>query len=96
MDTLWATWLVRIAGLYLALGLGFAIPFLIIGVNKIDAAARGSGWGFRLIILPGTIALWPLLLWRWLSGAKTRPEENNPHRTAARRHSAPAGKEAAS
>ncbi|MDZ7267946.1 MAG: hypothetical protein ONB48_10410 [candidate division KSB1 bacterium] len=95
MHMLWADWLVRIAGCYLAFGLAFALPFLTIGVNKIDAAARGAGWGFRLIIIPGTIALWPLLLWRWLAGAKTPPEENNPHRAAARQRSAPAGKEAA-
>ena len=47
---------------YLAGGLVFAIFFLSKGLEKTDPAAHGTGWGFRLIILPGTIALWPVLL----------------------------------
>ena len=47
---------------YLIAGFLFAIPFLWKGVGQIDEAAKGSGLGFRIIILPGAIVFWPLLL----------------------------------
>ena len=71
-------------GLYLTVGLLFGIPFVWRGVHRIDPAAPGSTWGFRLIILPGVVALWPLLALRWLRG-KPPAEERNAHRRAARR-----------
>ena len=55
-----------ILGVYLALGLLFGIAFITAGVQRIDHTAVGSRLGFRLLILPGTAALWPLLLTRWL------------------------------
>jgi hypothetical protein len=74
-------------GVYLACGLVFAIPFVIVGVKKIDPhAARGS-WGFRLLIIPGAMAFWPLLLRRWAQGASEPPEECNAHRRLAQENS---------
>ena len=59
--------IVLIPGLvYLFAGFVFAIFFLTKGVEKLDEAAHGSGWGFRLIIFPGTVALWPILLKKWI------------------------------
>ena len=75
-------------GVYLAGGLMFAIPFALFGVRKIDPhAARGS-WGFRLLIIPGTMAFWPLLLRRWMRGVHEPPEQCDAHRRAARKPSA--------
>ena len=51
------------------------------GVERIDPAAKGASRGFRLIIVPGAVALWPLLLRRWISGAPP-PAERNAHRAA--------------
>lgn len=78
-----ATWLVNLALIYLAVGVIFAIAFVIRGVGKVDPAAQGGTIGFRLLILPGTAALWPILARRWLAG-QGPPEEDNPHRCAAR------------
>jgi hypothetical protein len=64
-----------IAGLYLAAGFVFAIPFVINGVTKIDEGAIGSKWGFRLIIIPGTIVFWPLLLKKWIAVNKQKQKE---------------------
>jgi len=55
-----------ILGVYLALGVLFGIAFVIAGVQRLDHGAAGCGFGFRLLILPGTAALWPLMLTRWL------------------------------
>jgi hypothetical protein len=71
-------------GIYLACGLVFAIPFALVGVKRIDPHAAHGKWGFRLLIVPGTTALWPLLLRRWMSGVHEPPEECNAHRRAAR------------
>jgi hypothetical protein len=73
------------AGIYLLCGLAFAIPFVFVGVRKIDPHAAHGSWGFRALIIPGTMFLWPLLARRWLSGAGAPPEEKNAHRSAARR-----------
>ena len=69
---------------YVGFGLVFAVPFVFYGANRLDPVALGSTWGFRLIILPGVVALWPLLLRRWVAGDAS-PTERNPHRDAAGR-----------
>ena len=55
-----------IVALYIFAGVLFAIFFSIKGIQKIDPAAHGSGPGFRLIIIPGVITLWPVLLMKWI------------------------------
>jgi hypothetical protein len=70
-------------GLYILAGLLFAIPFILRGVNRLDPSAREGSWGFRLIVFPGVVALWPLLALRWRRG-QGPPQENNAHRRAAR------------
>ena len=82
--TLVANLIVTAVEIYLVAGLLFAIPFVARGVNRIDPVARESSWGFRLIILPGVIALWPVLARRWVAGSPP-PQEHNSHRDAARR-----------
>ena len=41
-----------------------ALVFVTVGVDRIDADARGA-YVFRLLIVPGVVLLWPLVLWRW-------------------------------
>ncbi|MCA9288373.1 MAG: hypothetical protein KDA05_07305 [Phycisphaerales bacterium] len=60
-ETLAITILLTLAG-YAILGSVFAAWFLARGIVRIDPAASGSGLWFRLIILPGVIALWPVLV----------------------------------
>ena len=61
-----ASLFVEMLTLYAAVGLVFAIAFLTQGVSRIDEHAAGTGLGFRLLILPGVVALWPFLLNRWI------------------------------
>jgi len=77
-----ATFLI-LMGAYLACGLVFAVPFALVGVKQIDPHAAHGSWGFRLLIIPGTMALWPLLLRRWATGVRAPPEESNAHRLSA-------------
>jgi hypothetical protein len=60
-------WMLVVLGLYLAAGLVFAAWFVTAGVGRISPAARGTGWGFRLLIVPGSAALWPLLAWEFIA-----------------------------
>lgn len=82
-----ASALLILLGIYLACGFVFAVPFVLLGVNKIDPHAGHGSWGFRLLIIPGTTAFWPLLLRRWLKGILQPPEERNAHRLAASKRS---------
>jgi hypothetical protein len=61
--------LVLVALAWLLAGLAVGIPFVVRGAGRLDEAARGASLGFRLVILPGAVALWPVLLWRWRSAA---------------------------
>jgi hypothetical protein len=77
--------LVAAVGLYLAVGVVFAVPFVVVGLGRVDRTAGKGSVGFRLAILPGVVALWPLLARRWRRAAGTPPEERNPHREEAAR-----------
>ena len=66
--------------IYAGLGLMFAAPFVWLGIQRLDSEAQGSGFGFRLLILPGVAAFWPMFLYRWRRGMVEPPIETNPHR----------------
>jgi hypothetical protein len=67
--------ILTVALAYSACGLLLAVPFVTFGVGRLDEAARGAPLGFRLLILPGAVALWPLIAVRWLraGGTEGRP-----------------------
>ena len=58
--------MISVVGAYLLCGVLFAIPFIIKGVSAIDEGAQGATFGFRIMILPGSIVFWPLLLLKWI------------------------------
>ncbi|MEM9054382.1 MAG: hypothetical protein AAGB16_03570 [Pseudomonadota bacterium] len=51
-------------GLYAVIGLLVGLSYMFGGAGRIDPAAKGKGlpWRVRLLILPGLIGLWPLML----------------------------------
>jgi len=75
-----ATWIVRAAALYGAAGVVTAVFLLAGGLRRLDPAAARGGLGFKLLILPGMVALWPLLLRRFMRGPVN---ERNAHDRAA-------------
>jgi hypothetical protein len=56
---------------YLACGLAVGVPFVLRGVDCVDASARRASLGFRLLILPGTVALWPVMLTKWIKAPRS-------------------------
>jgi hypothetical protein len=52
--------------IYLLAGLAFLLPFLLKGIKKIDEGAHGGSVGFYIIIIPGVIVFWGILLNKWI------------------------------
>ncbi len=50
---------------YAIAGVLFGMAFVWRGAGRIDPSACGAPWSFRSLILPGAIALWPVLTPRW-------------------------------
>ena len=59
-----------VAGIYLLLGVLFVVPFLLKGLTKVDEGAHGGTIGFKIIIIPGVIVFWPVLLSKWRKAIK--------------------------
>ena len=76
---IWAEIIVYSAGIYLAIGVLFAVYFVSYGVARLDESAKETSIGFRFLIFFGAAAFWTLLAWRLLKGEK-RPMEKNAHR----------------
>jgi hypothetical protein len=72
--------IVGILGIYVTVGVLFSLFFVVFGAGRIDPSVRQSTRGFHLIIVPGVVALWPLLALRLLRGVHHPPLENNAHR----------------
>ena len=65
--------LLTLLGFYLGGGLVFALWFAWRGAAGLDPVAAGGSRGFRLLVIPGAAALWPLLLRRLLRGRTAAP-----------------------
>jgi hypothetical protein len=63
--------LVGALAVYALVGVLFAAAFVAFGIDRVDPVAAHARLGFRLIVIPGVAALWPLLLRRWLRSARS-------------------------
>jgi len=70
-------WALALLAAYLFAGLGFAAWFHFRGIVRLDAATKGTGLGFRLIISPGLIALWPMLWFRWVAASQAASKQDH-------------------
>ena len=68
--------------IYLAIGVLFAVWFVLFGITKLDDAAKDTGFPLRFIIFFGAVAFWVLLARRLAKGEKRPPEKNAHRRTA--------------
>ena len=57
-------------GIYLLCGLVFSVIFISKGLQVLDEGSHGAGIGFKLIIIPGCMVFWPLLLKKWMRAKK--------------------------
>lgn len=54
--------LVVISGAYVVAGVGIAVLFFTRWLGVFDPSARDGSRGFRVIVTPGVIALWPWIV----------------------------------
>lgn len=62
---------VRLAQGYGVVGLMVCAVFLIVGIDRVDPGARGA-YAFRILLVPGIVLLWPLVLLRWRALERAR------------------------
>ena len=67
--------LLSVAAVYVACGLVFAVLFLARWCKSSDPSAKDGTWGFRVLIVPGIVALWPVLLAKVLALRQGRGAE---------------------
>ena len=77
----------RAALIYAAAGIVFAVAFQAWGLRRLDPVAAGSTWGFRILITPGVVLLWPWLAGRWWENRVAAPADSPTHAAVARRPS---------
>jgi hypothetical protein len=64
-----------IALIYLLIGVLFVPFFYAKGIRHIDETVKGSSIGFYIIISPGVIVFWPVLLRKWRKALKEQAYE---------------------
>lgn len=57
--------------IYFLCGFIFALAFVTKGAARIDEGAIKSTVGFKIIIIPGVMVFWPILLKKWLNASKS-------------------------
>jgi len=62
--------LLLIIGIYLLLGVFFAIIFLWKGLNKVDNGTEGSGLFLKVLLFPGMTVFWITFLRKWLKATR--------------------------
>lgn len=65
----WSTAVIAVLAAYLAIGVLVGGGFVCFGVSRFDHGAAGAPIGFRMLILPGCCALWPVVLRWWIAGS---------------------------
>jgi hypothetical protein len=78
-----ATALVRALAVYVAIGLLLLLWWHARGLRRLDLAAAEGPWGFRVLISPGLVVLWPWLMARARRADGHPAEERNAHRRLA-------------
>lgn len=69
-SVLLASIVLGIIAAYALVGAAFCAAFLARGLARVDHASHGSHPLFRVFIVPGVIALWPIVLRLWLRAEK--------------------------
>ena len=63
--------MLMLAGVYLLVGIVFYFPFIRKGVHHFDDGVKSAPLFMKIMIFPGTVALWPILLKKWRKGGES-------------------------
>jgi hypothetical protein len=83
MSLVFATWFARLVYIYIGIGLLLLPWWHMRGLRRLDAVAAKGPWGFRVLISPGLVVLWPWMLARAARAPGHPTEERNAHRVRA-------------
>jgi hypothetical protein len=84
MSIPFAQFLVGAVYVYLGIGVIVMLWMQFGGLRRVDKTAERGTVGFRILITPGLVLLWPLVLKRAIRAAGHPPVESGPHRDAAK------------
>lgn len=59
-----------LTAIYALIGMCVALGFAFKGVNRTDPVAAKAPLAFRLMIVPGSAGLWPVVLVKWLRASR--------------------------
>ena len=57
---------------YVVIGVLFSVYFFLKGAGQLDELIADSSWKVRLLLIPGAIGLWPVLLVKILRKKRLR------------------------
>ena len=60
------TIILSVLGFYIMIGFLFAVAFVIKGIKVVDLATASTSKSFKLMMFPGSVGLWPVLLRKWI------------------------------
>ena len=60
----------RAVGAYAFGGVLFAIIYLSFALRRVDPGAAESPLRVKILLVPGVVALWPILLLQWLASSR--------------------------
>ncbi len=80
-----ASFVLTLGEYWLWIGALVAVVFLTIGIDRIDEDARGA-YIFRVLLVPGVLAIWPLVLMRWFTLETGRDAWRGRHTTERHIH----------
>lgn len=63
--------IVGVLAVYALFGVAVGVATVLFGLTRIDPVMRSSSLAARMLMLPGSVTLWPLMLTKWLSARKT-------------------------
>jgi hypothetical protein len=64
----YASILLDLLAAYAIAGAAVALPFAAIGIARILPPGEHVTIGARILMIPGVVAFWPLILRRWMHG----------------------------
>jgi hypothetical protein len=68
------------AGIYCALGVIVAAALHVRGLRAIDPGVAGASVLFRILVTPGLVALWPVMLAKWRRARRGEAVAGDPER----------------
>jgi hypothetical protein len=66
-----ATVVIAVVAAYIAAGIVTALIFVLFGVSRVPPRPASVTSGARILLFPGAVALWPLVVVRWLGASRT-------------------------